>query len=347
MLLGSLNGLTSICFQPPVTVRDARFMPLPPGYQIVIANSGQRAIKNKEERRHFNAGIFAYRFALVYLKEALRELGFGQDGAQFLADINPQRFPLEAIYRLLLAVPESVTPRELLERYRESYEQGALGCFGTVDPAALPQRIPVRGAALYGLGRVDRGLAMHELCARGDEAAMREFGRLMYVTHDGDRVSRWNGSAGGSLPDRGSLENVSDAHIRSLIRAAASGPGTPGWEAAQLRYQSGFYGASTPELDRMVDLVAPLEEVLGAGLMGAGGGGCVLLLMRAGCEALSRVTEVLREGYYDLLGLPVTVEPWQPVAPAGELALGPAGGAALETGPALMPVGARERGPEG
>jgi len=345
MLLGSASGLVGIRFEPPVTVRDVRPMPLPAGYQIIIANSGRQAIKNKEERRQFNGGIFAYQFALMYLREALqrqaRELGLalGQEGVRFLADINAERFPLHAIYRLLLAVPELVTPHELRLRYPESYETGALGCFGTTDPEKLPQSIPVRGAALYGLGRVDRGLAMHEICARGDEAAMRESGRLMYLTHDGDRVSRYDRRDGRSVPYQGNLASVSDEHIRSLAEAAAGGPGAPGWQASQLRFQSGFFGASTPELDRIVDLVTPLPEVLGAGLMGAGGGGCVLILARAGQEALARVTGTLRASYYEPLGLPVAVEAWHPTAPAGELTFD---AAAVEQ-PGLEPVLAEEK----
>jgi galactokinase len=187
MLLGSAEGLVGIRFIPPVTVREARPMHLPPGYQILIANSSHKAIKNKEERRLFSAGIFAYRFALLYLREAMEEhrqdLGLSSEEAdiRFLADVNVERFVLSTIYRLLLAVPETVSPRELMMRYPKSYEPSALACFGTANCDELPTHIPIRGAAVYGLGRVDRGLAMHDLCAKGDDAAMAEFGRLMYI----------------------------------------------------------------------------------------------------------------------------------------------------------------------
>jgi len=322
MLLGSSSGLVGICFEPPVKVRDTCRLRLPPEYQIIIANSGHKAIKNNEERLQFNAGIFAYRFSLVYLQEALRaqarELGLAPDQQEvrFLAGINVERYPLDTIYRLLRAVPRDVSPQELEQRYPDRYEQAALSCFGRADPELLPS-IPLRGAAMYGLGRVDRGLAMHDICARGDEAAMREFGRLMYITHDGDRVSRYDPNQQRCLLWTENLESVADHRIDSLIEASACGG--PAWERAELRYQSGFYGASIPELDRMVDLVKPLPDVLGAGLMGAGGGGCILILARAGEEAMSRVTEVLEQGYYRPLGKPVMIEPWRPTAPAGEL----------------------------
>ena len=141
----------------------------------------------------------------------------------------------------------------------------------------------------------------------------------MYITHDGDRVSRYDWNEQRCLPWAANLESVADDRIDSLIEASACGPGSPGWERAQLRYRSGFYGASIPELDRMVDLVKPLPQVLGAGLMGAGGGGCILILARAGEEAMSRVIEVLEQSYYRPLGKPVTIEPWRPTAAAGEL----------------------------
>lgn len=325
MLLGSAQGLVSMCFEPPVTVRETRPMCLPPGFQIIIANSGQQAIKNKEERRQFNAGIFAYRFALLYLRDALSVLAEDPDSdslphdAGCLGEINIERLPLQVIYRLLRAVPETTTPRELIERYSQNYEEGAHACFGTADPAKVPVSIPVRGAALYGLGRVDRGLAMHQLCAAGDGAAMREFGRMMCITHDGDRVTRYDPREGRSAPYSANLESVSDARIDALIEAAGSDPGSRPWRGALPRYQSGFYGASTPELDRIVDLVMPLPAVLGAGLMGAGGGGCVLVLTRRGEETMARMMEVLEQGYYEPLGVPVDVEPWHPTGPAGPI----------------------------
>jgi galactokinase len=288
MLLGSGNGLTEMRFLPPVTVKETRAIALPSDYQIIIANSGERAIKNKEERRHFNSGIFAYKFALAFLQDALRSLKFelGLNGeverAQFLGDITTESFSLLAIYRLLRAVPEMVSPQEILYRYPESFFRQAHACFGTTDPELLPHSVPVRGAAMYGLARADRGLRMHELLLQGDAAAMREFGLLMSITHDGDRVSRFDPEKEQSRYYAENLKSFSDAHIDWLIKQTALGPESKYWGQVQLRRQPGFYGASTLALDRMVDSVLPLEGVLGAGLMGAGGGGCVLILAKAG-----------------------------------------------------------------
>lgn len=340
MLLGSREGLVGVRFQPPVTVRETRPLRLPPGVQLIVANSGVQAIKNSGARCQFNSGIFAYRFALLYLQDALQRRGDELSippalrEARFLADVNTSRYPLETIYRLLLDVPETVTAEELRQRHPESYAQGAMSCFGTTDPALLPQSIPVRGAALYGLGRVDRGLVMHELCGRGDEEAMAEFGRLMLITHDGDRVTRYDPATRTSTPYRDNLESVSDAHLLALAGAAAQGPGSAGWEAAQLCRQSGFYGASTPELDQMVDTALSLPEVLGAGLMGAGGGGCILVLARAGQEAFGQVRRALAAHYYRPARRAVLVEAWHPTAAACQVPLAPVK-ASAEGRPAL------------
>jgi len=148
---------------------------------------------------------------------------------------------------------------------------------------------------------------------------MREFGHLMCATLDGDRVSRYDLRGKSSQPYDGNFRSVTDARISQLVEAAAEGPGSPAWESAQLRRQSGFYGASTLELDRIVDSIVPLPDVLGAGLMGAGGGGCVLVLASAGEAAFSRVAATLAEHYYIPLGLPTAVERWHPTPPAGEI----------------------------
>jgi N-acetylgalactosamine kinase len=325
MLLGSAEGLTGIRFVPPVTVRETRPMVLPPGYQILIANSSHKAIKNKEQRLLFNAGIFAYRFALLYLREAVakrrHDLGLGVDPEEvrFLADISLERFQLPTIYQLLLTVPEAVSPRELMMRYPDSYEPSALACFGTADCDQLPNSIPIRGAAMYGLGRVDRGLAMYGLCARGDEVAMTEFGRLMYITHDGDRVSQYHLEKAQHALYSSNRESVSDARVEALLAASLESASGEARDAIQLRRQSGFYGASVPELDCIVDVVSRLPDVLGAGLMGAGGGGCVLILAREGEEVCARVTAELTQHYYEPLGKRTDVERWEPVAEAGEM----------------------------
>src|SRR5207247_299607 len=104
-----------------------------------------------------------------------------------LGDIRTERFNLETIYRLLMSLPERITPAALREQFPAAFEAAARGCFDSVDLADLPDDVPLRGAAMYGLARVDRGLVMPVLLARGSDASMAEFGLLMSTTHEGDR----------------------------------------------------------------------------------------------------------------------------------------------------------------
>src|SRR5262249_5641371 len=147
--------------------------------------SGRRSEKSGSERLFFNRGIFAYRFAFLALQGALRELagGAGIDAKAVaavtcLGDLQSERLPLSFIYEMLLRLPERISPEELRDRFPQRFDAAATSCFGTTDPRALPREIPLRGAALFGLGRVDRGLVMPGLLARRDAPGMAEFGRL-------------------------------------------------------------------------------------------------------------------------------------------------------------------------
>ena len=123
----------------------------------------------------------------------------------------------------------------------------------------------------------------------------------MSITHNGDRLFQG-----------GAAYTESTELLRDTALEQARAEGRP------LRDQPGFYGASIAELDRLVDVAQRVDGVLGAGLMGAGGGGYVLILARRG--ALEHVREALEREYYRPLGLEPDVEPWRPTAAAGRLA---------------------------
>lgn len=308
ILLGSAAGLVHLCFRAPVGIRDAHYSSFPAGYQLIVANSQARSEKSAEERLLFNGGIFAYRFAFLALKEAMQELGLPPEllsATESLGDLHTGRLSAADLYRLILRVPETMTPRELADRFPLTFAPAARGCFGTDDPARLPQDIPVRGAAVYGLGRVDRGRVMPDLLEAGDPASMHEFGRLMSITHDGDR--RY-------LLDGAYTENQTRLSNTWLTRALSD---VERGEDRPLRHEPGFYGASISELDRMVDVSLRTPGVLGAGLMGAGGGGYVLILAREG--TLEALRTALHREYYAPLGKEPDVEAWHPTAAACRL----------------------------
>lgn len=301
MLLGSRDGLVHLCFRAPVGIRDVRLSAFPDNCQLILANSLTRSEKSAEERLLFNRGVFAYRFAFLALKEAMRELGLPERliaETDSLGDLHTGRLDGETLYRLLLRLPEHATPAELAARFPQTFGPAARGCFGTEDPAQLPDDIPLRGAAVYGVGRVDRGRVMPDLL---EQREMEEFGRLMSITHDGDRLYR------SGRPYTENSDRLSDAALKQAMA-----------HEQPLRGEPGFYGASIAELDQMVDVALRTDGVLGAGLMGAGGGGYALILARNG--SLGSVREALTRDYYRPAGKEPDVEPWRPTAAAGRLA---------------------------
>jgi hypothetical protein len=307
MLLGTREGLAHLRFRAPFGVREVRYSAFPAGYHLLLANSQTRSEKSAEERLLFNRGIFAYRFAFLALKEAMAELGLPSGVIQeteCLGDLHTGRLAEADLYRLLLRLPESAGPAELAHRFPQTFPPAARGCFGTDDPAALPAEIPLRGAAVYGLGRVDRGRVMPELLEGGPDG-MDEFGVLMSITHDGDRLFRQG------EPYLENRTRLSDARLRRVLSEVETG------SERALRYEPGFYGASIAELDRMVDAALLTDGVLGAGLMGAGGGGYVLILAREG--AAEAIRESLMREYYAPEGKEPEIEAWHPTGPASRL----------------------------
>jgi len=296
MLLGSRRELVNLAFEPPVGLREVRRCPWPEGARLLLANCGVRSEKSSAEKRLFNQGVFAYKFAFAALYAALtRRCDDAELVAQThrLADFNVQRLPLELLCELLLDLPERATLGELRAAHGAGFDGLLQSFFDTTDASLLPADVPLRGAALYGLGRADRGLIQDRLLADGELA---EFGALMTVTHDGDR--RFRTSTAGELE-----------------------PWTPHEDLRcdePLRRCGGHYGASIAALDRLVDIALAQHGVLGAGLMGAGGGGVVQVLL--GDEADAAAVTAALSAPDASGGYPAArVEPWRPVGGASVL----------------------------
>jgi N-acetylgalactosamine kinase len=93
-------------------------------------------------------------------------------------------------------------------------------------------------------------------------------GRLMNISHDGDRVSRET--------SRKTWRRVSADSADGPLAAWARQKGR-GADIAEL---TGDYGCSLPELDRIADLARRQPGVEGAQLAGAGLGGCIMVLVQ-------------------------------------------------------------------
>ena len=147
---------------------------------------------------------------------------------------------------------------------------------------------------LFGLAECRRGETCSDFIKNGD---MVSFGQLMYISHDGDRIVKHD-SKGNATPW---TSPDSDDYFNGLIEGFKSGN-----SQSKLYLQAGGYGCSCEELDNLVDIASQTPGVLGAGLTGAGMGGCVLVLVKE--DATEALLANLKKSYYDTRGLPMGAE---------------------------------------
>ena len=121
-------------------------------------------------------------------------------------------------------------------------------------------------------------------------------GRLMNVSHDGDRVSMAEGSE--RIPWESSLE-------KEILGEMRSGD-------IFLHLLPGGYRVSMPEIDRLVDIALGIEGVLGARLTGAGLGGSVVILAHQ--HVVGELLAKLERDYYAPRGRSSQAEVCRPLA---------------------------------
>ena len=161
----------------------------------------------------------------------------------------------------------------------------------------VPGGYPIRGACLYGIAECLRSNHAVELLRAGDVTG---FGELVTLSHDGDRATHL--VDGNRVP----LDKpLPDCELDRLARDVRStDPAVR--KQARLHRQPGGYDASCEDLDEMVDIALSVPGVLGAGLVGAGLGGCVVVLTRK--ENADAVTGAMAEQYYRPRKLPTMVQ---------------------------------------
>jgi len=156
---------------------------------------------------------------------------------------------------------------------------------------------------MFGVAECERSRLFASLLRNDDLARI---GQFMRISHNGDRVS--------GLGTNGRMHQeswrVTDTMLDLLIEDLRSEEPAR-VNRAQLWTRPGGYACSTPELDRMVDLVNQVEGVVGAQLAGAGLGGCIMVLAKK--EAAVDVEHQLARHYYEPAGLEPAVTVCVPV----------------------------------
>ena len=221
---------------------------------------------------------------------------------EYVRDIDPVRIGCSTseIYRMLLKVPQFMTRKDFRAMLSKESHEMMESNFAT---HAEPEFYNPRGVLLFGASEIMRSKICVDLL---EENRIDEFGRLMKVSHDGDRISRLNPNGDGSNGDYVPLEeSCTDQYLQQLIADLAS-EDPRRVLGAQLYMQPGNYRCSMPEIDRMVDIASALPGVVGAQLAGAGLGGCIMILVHR--DKVEATQKALAKLFYRPNGLkPATI----------------------------------------
>ncbi|MBN2211718.1 MAG: NTP transferase domain-containing protein [Sedimentisphaerales bacterium] len=256
----------------------------PHDYQVVIADSHIKAAKSSSAKNMFNARICSYNLGLELMKVRCPEL---RDRAEHLRDVAPEKLgcSISDIYRLLKKVPLRITRSELTDVFpRDRRDMLETNFASHADPGTYHPR----GVLLFGIAEIQRSRICTTFLSQGD---VKEFGRLMNISHDGDRVT----TAGEARRSAIGMDACDDLYLDRLI-ADLHSEDPQKVLAAQLYMQPGGYGCSTRDIDQMVDLACSVEGVAGAQIAGAGLGGCIMALVRK--ESLDALKRTLNQHYY-------------------------------------------------
>ena len=292
MKFAQRDAVVSMSFFP---FRVEGTVPFPQGYRFLVCHSHQQAKKTAGARDQFNHRVACYHLGREWLKHLFPHLA---PRIEHLRDVHTERLGLSLadLYRLLMHLPEVVERQHLLERLPAERVAPYLS---THDEKL--SRYPLRSVVTFGLAECERSRRTSLVLREGQ---MEIFGHWMNCSHDGDRVVRWNDNGNSCQPF---TADYSDSALQRLAERAERG--TPD---SDLALQPGAYACSTPEIDQMVDIALHVPGVLGAQILGAGLGGCILVLVRE--EACEAVQHALTERYYAPHGLTPEMFVCQPVA---------------------------------
>ncbi|MBA7650345.1 Galactokinase [subsurface metagenome] len=279
----------------PTMVEGAAF---PRGYSVVLVNSLIEAKKQAGARDAFNSRVAAYIFGLMMLRKNFPQYA---DRLEHLRDVNPGKLGIDEpeIYRIVKSLPASASRAEVLKLLPEG-EQEIRHVFRSHNE--LKEGYMIRQICLYGITECIRADMVPDCLRTGD---MKTFGELVSISHDGDRVTKLVG--GKRVPTDNSYPA---ARLDALISDLESGD-PQCISRARLWRQSGGYNVSIPEVDVLVDIALATRGVIGAGLVGAGMGGSIVVVVED--EHSRQVIENLAEQYYRPRKLPVEAEIVKPV----------------------------------
>ena len=300
--LGRCNKVVKVGF---FDFKVEELVDFPKDCALIVGDSGIKARKSGNARDQFNHRVSCYRIGFELLRRAFPQY---REVLHHLRDFNCRTLgvPESWIYRMLKKLPENATRREL-EALLPELDLSVYWSNHAEPPDGL---YPVRGVVLFGLAECARSAQYVNWLRDGDIQAV---GHFMNVSHDGDRVVRYDADGGHETVWR---YDSGDAALDRLSAMLESGD-PEAMRRAALCEQPGSYRCSLPEIDRMVDLALGVPGVLGAQLAGAGLGGCMMVMVHNDQVDALRVR--LTECYYRPAGREVRLLHCRPIAGAGAI----------------------------
>ena len=297
--LGQRGGVVKVKFFDFGIVEKVTF---PEGYSMVVCDSGIKARKSSNAKDKFNHKISCYKIGFQLIKKFFPQYA---PALHHLRDVSTEhlKVSLSQIYKILFTLPENATLPEL-KKMLPDVDLDAI-CSGHNPPE--DGLYPIRGVVMFGLAEMQRSAVYADALKKGD---MELIGKLMQISHDGDRVTKfdekWQPSPWTSRCDNAYImERLNDLESGDVERVIRS----------QLIFQPGAYSCSLPEIDRMVDIAVRTPGVLGAQLAGAGLGGCMMILVKN--EAIELLRKNMIEKYYRPDEIPEIILVSAPIAGAG------------------------------
>ena len=267
--------VTQVGFFPFRVIDTVSF---PEGYKFMICNSHIKAQKTDGAGNIFNHRVACYNIGREIFKRSYPEYA---PTINHLRDINTANLSISytRLLGMLKSLPETIFRDDVVEYIPQDM---AAKYLKTHSPSLSTYHI--RSVAMYGLSECERSRRCIDLLK---SCNLQDFGRWINTSHDGDRITRWNGES--SIPF---TLDCSDLVMDKLIMSTSSNA-----PEAQLENQSGSYSCSIPQIDKMVDIALSVDGVLGAQIAGAGLGGCIMALIQD--DACKRLEEAMIQHYYE------------------------------------------------
>jgi N-acetylgalactosamine kinase len=285
MIFGEKGFLSTLSFLPFSLIGTFKF---PDDYRLVIANSFIKANKTSNAKDVFNSRVASYEFGLMMLKDKFPEL---DNKMQHLRDVNEKKLgiPLVELYIMIKSLPEKINSSDLFNLISTRFHKRIKRILSSHLP---PDEYYIRPVIMYGISECYRAEVCRFLL---DNGKITEFGKLMDISHNGDRVSHY---------DNGDFYDydwgLTDRKMDELIECAKNIKMSEE-ESIGIIYQSGGYACSTKEIDMIVDISRTVPGVVGAQISGAGLGGCVMIMVEK--EAVENLLKKLKREYYAPHGL--------------------------------------------